>query len=805
MTIREDPSIPIAIDAACLLFLVAIQDEAINGINTTYDFANISPNSFDAEGVLRLQVKPSKADTLVLRRIEWDEERNVWAKDPLLGQTAMIFAYQLRHTSKYASLSGLRLKDIRRMACNAMNDPRLPETEAQAVVGHLRGTDTYRKRYISKHSTVNLQALICHGTTPEALAPVPLRRFPKTAYLELDDQEEATLTEDAQVRRARLLHIHLSEELQQRYGSVAKARAVSAEQDAETAAKVAKLDKAKIEANIVLRNLRHHAMLQKGRKSQVPVIQEGPAAMLSEMQEEQELHTFERVLLHQSTPSRLAAWLKPQTEGQDHLALAVCSSFAALLAGINNSAAHTAVFDRLFAADCNDNTERPSLSEAEMILSQVAGTQTKHWRSRCPGCKKTPPGASYKLQWSHVKTCVADFLREQASLSFASLVQGEQCPWPHCDYDFASVLEPGASGAAEDSDLITDPAAHLDGHLRRPQLTCPVKLANGEFCAFELSARQIKELTFDAERAEMLFHFEAVHGWPLLTVECCHDHDSWLLGTASIEQHFASDIEILLESESHLEHYCELCLHDETLRPSRRAKRYEFPKLVATHVANCHVAPAQSEVIKCGICSEECAALDWADHLIAEHRLALCGTDKQGGRKRFLDDPFSLHCTHAEERSKYLSTLGLLEPSKSSANTLKLCAPKIKNRQTLEEFAQRIGVPLDASPAEQKAYLDRKKQERKTEDAAKASALKAQRAIEAATRQQAEQEKRDRNEFRRQQTAAAKLSKSDPDYYKDRYDSMPLEKKQALLNDNKRKRQERTAEQVENDGKKVEN
>ena len=100
---------------------------------------------------------------------------------------------------------------------------RIPDINVQAAIGHVPGTGTLRRHYVSRRSQVNLQALVCHGRTESALAPLPQRRFSSTPYPKLS-AAESSFQDNARIGSARLIIAQATLVLRQRYGSVATAR-----------------------------------------------------------------------------------------------------------------------------------------------------------------------------------------------------------------------------------------------------------------------------------------------------------------------------------------------------------------------------------------------------------------------------------------------------------------------------------------------------------------------------------------------------------------------------------------------------
>lgn len=123
---------------------MAIWDGAIEGIDSMSAVSQIKAAAFDQQGMLRLKIRPSKAELLVFRKIEWRGDLQAFVKDNVIRQAAAHFLYQLQHVGKEVSLLGICLKDIRRMAANYLNHPQLPKRSAQVAIGHCPGTNPQR-------------------------------------------------------------------------------------------------------------------------------------------------------------------------------------------------------------------------------------------------------------------------------------------------------------------------------------------------------------------------------------------------------------------------------------------------------------------------------------------------------------------------------------------------------------------------------------------------------------------------------------------------------------------------------------
>lgn len=271
-----------------------------------------------------------------------------------------------------------------------------------------------------------------------------------------------------------------------------------------------------------------------------------------------------------------------------------------------------------------------------------------------------------------------------------------------------------------------------------------------------------------------------------LDVRYCHEHKTWLLGTASIERHFANDIDILLESEDLSDKICKICLHDETVRPSVRAKQFQAPYKVAEHVYDCHIRPLHSEIIQCDICKINFIQLDWPQHLIDEHQIAICGCNEEGKPCDFLEDPFLLRVPrdHEEEKLCYLRCIGIIGEEGwvveegQGEEEQDVFTGWWHNKGVISDEAQAAGLHPGATPAEPLQYL---------------AAMYAER-----------QHKMSWDLERAKREAKGPRKRNKPaGYYRERWDNMPLVKKQAQLEKQKQKQAAQTSEEVKRDQEKA--
>ncbi|KAJ1025880.1 hypothetical protein NDA16_002506 [Ustilago loliicola] len=99
--------------------------------------------------------------------------------------------------------------------------------------------------------------------------------------------------------------------------------------------------------------------------------------------------------------------------------------------------------------------------------------------------------------------------------------------------------------------------------------------ASEQPCNFRVGGGKLAELASEAERDDaFLAHMEVVHGWARARTAFCVDDEVFLVGVAAIESHFADYVSEAMAHGYVEDHYCGLCLVDDSLSPSSRYRHF---------------------------------------------------------------------------------------------------------------------------------------------------------------------------------------------------------------------------------------
>ncbi|EPQ29348.1 uncharacterized protein PFL1_03103 [Pseudozyma flocculosa PF-1] len=718
-SIYSAPWIPLALDAATLLLILAVQDGALVDIDNLGAVSRIPASAFEPSGFVDLPIKATMRETLVLRQIDHKPGARGYTVDPVAGLRYSSVACDLRHVAIAAEMAGFVFYDIRRMVFNALHRPDVPEADAQFAMGHRPGTDTMRKHYLTKRTGVDVVGLVVRGEqVPMAEFRQP-RGFGRSMYPELTAEEEAQLEDDPSLAplNARIAELSVDPRLELPPAADEPAAGpLGLDLEVQLAERLKERKSLADKVRYRRKRLRHEARLAKGaamqeaeRRRRLAV---GPAT-LEEITDDEEVASTQDAVLEQAAPGpveqpaaasapatgsvtdgaqgvedtddnpSLDTWAALRSDGSDPRASSLATAFASISAA--TSGKHEAPCDvtAIFAT----TDAHAAIAERSDPLLNASGTKTAAWSEICEGCGQPPPGLDRRNQWSHVEGCVRSLIESEAASTIAGIVAGEGCAVSECSHVFAASYEhEGAATAAHEHIR-----AHIDSKLRKnARLACNVVDGADSRCSFAVSNGKESLLASDAERALFLAHLEAAHGLSMADATFCHQHDVWLIGTVAIEAHFAQDVAQRLE---HLDstdisgHHCPICLIDAYLRPSKRDKYFATTHLVEEHVAVHHVVNVREEVRTCELCDTLHAAIDFPQHLIEDHGIALCGRGDDGKPRSFYDEPDKLFAKTDGMRENFLLFVGSGHEVETGSSALRRSWGKIRNRSAVQAIA----------------------------------------------------------------------------------------------------------------------
>lgn len=152
------------------------------------------------------------------------------------------------------------------------------------------------------------------------------------------------------------------------------------------------------------------------------------------------------------------------------------------------------------------------------------------------------------------------------------------------------------------------------------------------------------------------------------------------------------------------------CLEGNTLPPSSRYKQNENKKDLAEHIAASHIINSRFPIRFCAYCKATMDAVDFPDHIIEKHGIALFGRDKHGQQNGFLDHPHRLHANQELFRNAFLDFLDIFDDvsdfdQAAAAASLETSRIKSANGLALDEHLSLKGLSMGSTPERQEAYV----------------------------------------------------------------------------------------------------